>query len=144
MEFQLRNKTPKRRVMGKLRDDPMPATSTNQVWAIDFVHDQLATGRKILILTIVDTFSRYAPAEDTRFSHRGEDVVLTLGKVCKETGYPKAIRVDQAPNFISRNFDLCKRLAGTVQPAKFQGMSASISLLGHPLAMRSRVWVSQA
>jgi putative transposase len=29
---------------------------------MDFVHDQLATGRKLRVLTIVDTFSRFAPA----------------------------------------------------------------------------------
>ena len=61
----------------------------------DFVHDQLATGRKLRILTIVDTFSRYAPAVDARFSHRGEDVVATLERVCAVFGTPKTIRVDQ-------------------------------------------------
>jgi len=42
---------------------------------MDFVHDQLATGRKIRILTVVDTFSRFSPAVDARSSYRGEDVV---------------------------------------------------------------------
>jgi putative transposase len=41
---------------------------------MDFVHDQLATGRKIRVLTIVDTFCRFSPAVDPRFSYRGEDV----------------------------------------------------------------------
>ena len=39
---------------------------------MDFVNAQLATGRKIRVLTIVDTFLRYAPALDPRFSYRGE------------------------------------------------------------------------
>ena len=43
--LQLRNKVPKRRVKAKLRDDRCPATHGNQTWAMDFVHDQLATGR---------------------------------------------------------------------------------------------------
>jgi cytochrome c len=55
--LQLRNKSPKRRVKAKLRDGRVPATGPNQVWAMDFVHDQLFDGRKkIRILTIVDTF----------------------------------------------------------------------------------------
>src|ERR1700712_2701888 len=58
---------------------------------MDFVHDQLATGRKIRVLTIVDTFSRFSPAVDPRFSYRGEDVVLTLERICKTVGYPKTI-----------------------------------------------------
>ena len=56
--LQLRNKTPKRRVKAKLRDDRQEAVGPNDVWAMDFVHDQLATGKKIRVLTMVDTFSR--------------------------------------------------------------------------------------
>lgn len=106
MGLQLRKKTPKRRVKAKLRDDRRAATRPNDVWAMDFVHDQLATGRKLRILTVVDTFSRYAPAVDPRFSYRGEDVVETLDRVCAETGYPETIRVDQGSEFISRDLDL--------------------------------------
>ena len=45
---------------------------------MDFVHDQLATGRKLRVLTIVDTFSRFSPALEPRFSFRGGDVVEVL------------------------------------------------------------------
>jgi putative transposase len=78
MGLQLRNKTPKRRVKAKLRDDRRPATRSNEVWAMDFVHDQLATGRKLRVLTIVDTFSRFSPATEVRFSFSGADVVQVL------------------------------------------------------------------
>jgi len=44
--LQLRNKAPKRRVKAKLREDRAPATRPNDVWAMDFVHDQLATARR--------------------------------------------------------------------------------------------------
>jgi len=104
--MQLRNKTPKRRVKAKLREDRTEAVGPNDVWAMDFVHDQLATGRKIRVLTVVDTFSRYVPVLDPRFSYRGEDVVATLDRVCGKTGYPKTIRVDQGSEFISRDMDL--------------------------------------
>ena len=106
MGLQLRNKTPKRRVKAKLREDRSDATHSNQIWAMDFVHDQLATGRKLRVLTILDTFSRYCPAVDPRFSYRGEDVVRTLERVCRQVGYPKLIRVDQGSEFISRDLDL--------------------------------------
>jgi putative transposase len=104
--LQLRHKTPKRRVKAKLRDDRCEAQQHNETWAMDFVHDQLATGRKIRVLTVVDTFSRFSPAVDPRFSYRGEDVVLTLERICKSVGYPKTIRVDQGSEFISRDLDL--------------------------------------
>ena len=53
--LQLRNKTPKRRVKAKLREGRTDARQGNETWAMDFVHDQLATGRKIRVLTILDT-----------------------------------------------------------------------------------------
>ena len=34
---------------------------------MDFVHDQLATGRKRHVLTIIDRFSGYSPAIELRF-----------------------------------------------------------------------------
>jgi putative transposase len=104
--LQLRNKTPKRRVKAKLREDRTTAVHSNDVWAMDFVHDQLATGRKLRILTVVDTFSRVSPVLDARFSYRGEDVVATLEKACRVAGYPKTIRVDNGSEFISRDMDL--------------------------------------
>lgn len=60
------------------REARCAASRVNDVWAMDFVHDQLATGRKIRVLTVVDTFSRFSPVLDPRFSYRGEDVVQTL------------------------------------------------------------------
>ncbi len=104
--LQLRNKTPKRRVKAKLREDRCEATGPNETWAMDFVHDQLATGRKIRILTVVDTFTRYSPVIDPRFTYRSENVVEALDQACARPGYPKAIRVDQGTEFVSRNLDL--------------------------------------
>ncbi len=90
----------KRRVKAKLREDRTDATQSNQVWAMDFVHDQLATGRKIRVLTVVDAFLRFSPVVDPRFSYRGEDVVVVLEGAYREVGYPKTIRVDQRSEFI--------------------------------------------
>jgi putative transposase len=87
--LQLRNKTPKRRVKAKLREDRCAATQPNETWAMDFVHDQLATGRKLRVLTMVDIFPRCSPIIDPHFSYRGEDVVQVLERTCAEIGYPR-------------------------------------------------------
>lgn len=86
--LQFRKKPPKRRVRAKLCDDRQAAVRPNDVWAMDFVHDQLATGQKLRVLTIVETFSRYCPGLDVRFRYRAEDVVATLERVCREVGDP--------------------------------------------------------
>ena len=38
------------------------ASAPNEVWAMDFMSDQLFDGRRIRILTIIDAFSRLSPA----------------------------------------------------------------------------------
>lgn len=70
-----------------------------------FLHDQLFDGRKIRILPIIDTFSRFLPALDPRFTYKAEDVVETLDQA-GVVGYPKTIRVDNGPEFVSRDLDL--------------------------------------
>ena len=48
----------------------------------------------------------HVPVLDGKFSYRGEDVVATLDRVCRQKGYPKTIRVDQCSEFVSRDLDL--------------------------------------
>ena len=102
----MRNKTAKRRVKVKLRDDRRAAMRANETWAMDFVQDQLATGQKRHVLTIVDTFSRFSPALEPRLTFRGIDVVDVLERVRREVGLPATIRVDQGTEFVSRDLDL--------------------------------------
>jgi putative transposase len=86
--MQLRNKTPKRRVKAKLRDDRAEAVGPNDVWAMDFVHDQLATGKKLRILTVVDTFSRLSGARRALQLPRRR-CGATLDRVCRRSAIPR-------------------------------------------------------
>ncbi len=104
--LQIRNKRPKRKVAAKLREDRKAPTAPNQVWAMDFLSDQLFDGSKIRILAIVDAFSRLSPAIDVRQRYRGSDVVDTLERVTAIYRAPKTIRVDNGPEFISKDLDL--------------------------------------
>ena len=62
LDLQLRNKTPKRKVKAKLREDRVQATAPNECWSMDFLSDQLFDGRKIRVLAIIDNFTRLSPA----------------------------------------------------------------------------------
>lgn len=46
MGLQLRNQSPRRRIKVRLRNDQRPTVGSNDVWAMDFVYDQLATSPK--------------------------------------------------------------------------------------------------
>lgn len=104
--LQLRNKTPKRKVKAKLRDDRTPAKAPNECWSMDFLSDQLFDGRKIRVLSVVDNFTRVSPALDVRTSYRGSDVVETLDRIAAVHGRPKRIRLDNGPEFVSKDLDL--------------------------------------
>ena len=110
--LQLRNKTPKRKVSAKLRSDRTLAKRQNEVWAMDFMSDQLFDGTRLRILTIVDAFTRFSPAVEARKSFKADDVVNTLERVTRKYGVPKEIRVDNGPEFISRALDLWAYMNG--------------------------------
>lgn len=59
--LQMRLEPPRLRVMAKLRDDRSNATGPNQVWAMDWLHDELFDGRRLWVLTVIDTWSRVCP-----------------------------------------------------------------------------------
>ena len=104
--LQLCNNSPKRRVQAMLREGRTIATDLNDVWALDFVHDQHFDGRKISVLTMIDAFTRLAPASDVRHSFKGADVVASLEKAVRDVGRPRTIHVDSCPEFTSRDLDL--------------------------------------
>jgi putative transposase len=56
--------------------------------------------------TIIDTFTRLSPAIEVRQNFRGRDVVNTLERVSRALGCPQTIRLDNGPEFISKELDL--------------------------------------
>ena len=55
---------------------------------------------------------RLSPAVDVRRSYRGADVVATLEHSIREVGLPKTIRVDNGPEFVSKELDLWAFMRG--------------------------------
>ncbi len=90
----------------KLREDQVQATAPNECWSMDFLSDQLFGGRKIRVLSIVDNFTRISPALDVLHSYKGSDVVDTLERMAADYDHPRRVRVDNGPEFISKDLDL--------------------------------------
>ena len=109
---QLQGQPSKRRLKAKLRETRCEATRANETWAMAFVHDRLATGRKLRAPIIADPWSRFHQAVGPRLSCRGEDVVATPDRVCAEAGFPKTVGIDQGSEFVSRDLDLRARRHG--------------------------------
>lgn len=102
----MRRKKPKRRVQAKTREDRIIPICKNDVWSMDFVSDALFTGEKIRILTIVDAYTRESPGIGVGKNYKGTDVVKTLIEAMKYHGVPKVLRVDNGPEFVSKELDL--------------------------------------
>jgi len=58
------------------------------------------------VLTIVDNSSRVSPLIGVGFSHKGHDVVASLKAAFNCYGRLERIRVDNGPEFISKDLDL--------------------------------------
>ncbi len=78
----------------------------NQMWTMDFTHDNLASGRKFRTLNLMDGYTRESPRIEVDTSLPGLRVVRVLEEGARQRGYPEAIQVDNGPEFISRVVDL--------------------------------------
>lgn len=100
----LRRRRHRKKAVG-LRVPLLVASRPNQHWAMDFVQDRLASGRKFRALTIEDTFSRESPAIEVDTSLGGIRVVRVLDRLAQERGLPEAITVDNGTEFDSKAVD---------------------------------------
>jgi len=74
----------------------------NERWAIDFMSDSLASGKKIRMLNIVDIFSRECPAILVGSSLPSCRVVEALDRLSFIRGLPKSITLDNGPEYTSK------------------------------------------
>jgi putative transposase len=103
--LSIRTKTPKRRRAAVVRQERVVPTAPNQSWAMDFMHDVLADGAKIRLLTIVDSFSRESLALEVAVGFKSTDVVEVLRRLVIERGTPQRIHCDNGPEFVSLQLD---------------------------------------
>lgn len=84
------------------RGRPAPPQRANEQWALDFLQDALASGRKLRVLSIIDVFTREALALEVDTSLSGRRVVRVLDRLLAERGHPVQLVLDNGPELISR------------------------------------------
>jgi putative transposase len=82
--LQLRRTRPRRRRAAVARGPRPRASRPQQIWAMDFMHDTLADGRRIRVLTLIDSYTRVCLALEARTRFGGADVVETLEEMQKD------------------------------------------------------------
>ena len=73
----------------------------NQRWSLDFVHDQLVTGRRFRVLNIVDDVTRECLAATPDTSIPGKRVARELSILIERRGKPGMIVSDNGTEFTS-------------------------------------------
>jgi putative transposase len=81
------------------RNSKRAAGGRDDVWGMDVVADQLADGRRIRTLTIVDLFTRGCLGIEVGFSLKAGDVVTALNHLIYDRGLPNRISCDNGSEF---------------------------------------------
>ncbi len=123
LELNLRI-APRRRLN---REKPGPLAvpqENNQVWSMDFMHDQLSDGRAFRVLNVIDDYNRKALGMEIDFSLPSERVIRALKQIIEWGGRPNIIRCDNDPENISAAIQTWAELSGIafqyIQPGKPQ------------------------
>jgi len=82
-----------------------PASGRDQAWSMDFVHDQLVSGRAFRVLTVIDQWSRESVLMEANVALTGQSVVEALDTLAQHRALPKAITVDHGTEFTSKALD---------------------------------------
>ena len=84
---------------------PRPVlTAPNQEWAVDFASDVAASGRRLRILSVVDSYTRECLALEVDTSLPSRRVTRALTQIIQTRGVPVAIRSDNGPELSSRHY----------------------------------------
>jgi putative transposase len=96
----------RRRRSATVREVRAVVTRPHERWAMDFMHDVLATGRPVRVFTLVDVYTRECVALEVARSFSGSDVARILmdaGERCG--GLPPIVQCDNGTEFTSTALD---------------------------------------
>ena len=123
LELNLRIKPKKRLAREKPQALSVPE-QINEVWSMDFMHDQLSDGRSFRLFNVIDDFNREGLGIEVDFSLPAERVIRSLNQIIEWRGKPKTIRCDNGPEYISSTLINWAKKCGVriehIQPGKPQ------------------------
>ena len=100
LELNLRIRPKKRLVREKPEPLAVPE-AINEVWSMDFMHDQLSDGRSYRLFNVIDDYNREGLGIEVDFSLPAERVIRSLDQIIEWRGKPVVIRCDNGPEYIS-------------------------------------------
>lgn len=112
-EERLQMRTKRCKKLPNMPRQPMvlPSRQTEQ-WSLDFVSDQLATGRRFRILNIVDDFTRQCVGQWVDTSISGHRLAAVLDDIGQSIGLPNSIVLDNGPELTRKAMFLWSKRTG--------------------------------
>jgi putative transposase len=96
-------RTRRKRLQRMLRPRPV-LTGANQEWAIDFASDVAASGQRLRIFSVIDSYTRECLALEVDTSMPSRRITRALGEVMEGRERPVSIRSDNGPEMSSRHY----------------------------------------
>ncbi len=123
LELNLRIK-PRKRLVRQVPEPLSVPAAINEVWSMDFMHDQLADGRSFRTFNVLDDYNREALGIEVDLSLPAERVVRALRQIIEWRGKPMAIRCDNGPEYVGATVSAWAQAHGImleyIQPGKPQ------------------------
>jgi putative transposase len=98
--LNLRRKA-KRRIPTRNPEPLSVPEQVNQSWSMDFMSDTLENGHRFRTFNVIDDYNREALAIEIDLSLPAPRVTRVLDRLVELRGYPKQLRSDNGPEFIS-------------------------------------------
>jgi putative transposase len=113
LELNLRIK-PKRRVKREKPDALSVPIQPNKVWSMDFMSDNLVSGKSFRTFNVIDDFNRECLGLEVDFSLPSERVIRSLSQIIEWRGKPERLRCDNGPEYLSENLKKWCRSQGII------------------------------
>lgn len=97
-----------------------------ETWGLDFIHDHYTKGPSVVsfrCLTVLDLYARYCLHLEPRIRYSAANVVYVLDSLAERFGLPKQLRLDNGPEFRSREL---------LEWVKAKGVELAFSQPGKP------------
>ena len=92
---------PKKRLYRETSEPLSVPTAINEMWSMDFMHDQLGDGRSFRTFNVIDDFNREGLGIEVDFSLPAARVIRALNQIIEWRGRPCTIRCDNGPEYVS-------------------------------------------
>lgn len=121
LKLNLKRK-PKKRLAPRTALVLQQPVAINTCWSLDYMSDALINGRRFRTANVIDDFNREGLGIQINFCLPSWRVTRWLDMIAYWRGYPKNIRVDNAPENISQHFQTWAESKGItllyIQPGK--------------------------